>query len=47
MTPFGTPNFWDYKNDPDLLNDPGGWRWFDRQVKRVLDELNQTDETRS
>jgi hypothetical protein len=29
--------FFDYKNDPDLLNDPEGWR--DREVKQVLAEL--------
>jgi hypothetical protein len=31
------PDFWDYKNDPDLLNDPEGW--CAREVKRVLAEL--------
>jgi hypothetical protein len=31
------PDFWDYKNDPDLVNDPIGWR--ERKIKRVLAEL--------
>jgi hypothetical protein len=30
-------DFWDYKNDPDLLNDPIGRR--EREIKRVLAEL--------
>jgi hypothetical protein len=37
------PDFRDYKNDPDLLNDPEGWR--DREIKRVLAELRQAGET--
>ena len=37
------PDFWVYKNDLDLLNDPEGW--CEREVKRVLAELRQTGET--
>jgi hypothetical protein len=37
------PDFWEYKNDPDLLNDPEGW--CKREVKRVLAELRGTDGT--
>jgi hypothetical protein len=32
--------FWEYKNAPDLLSDPLGWR--DREIKRVLAELRGT-----
>jgi hypothetical protein len=35
-------NFWDWKNDRDLLKDPIGWQ--KREIKRVLAELRgQTD----
>ena len=37
------PDFWEYRNDPDLMNDPLGWR--DREMKRVLAELRQASET--
>jgi hypothetical protein len=36
-------DFWDYKNDPDLLSDPIGWR--KREIKRVLAELRGTGGT--
>jgi len=36
------PDFWDYKNDRDLLSDPEGWR--DREIKRVLAELRRASE---
>jgi hypothetical protein len=40
------PDFWEYKNDPDLLNDPEGWQ--KREVERFLAELRQGPaETRS
>jgi hypothetical protein len=31
------PDFWQWKNDPELLSDPEGWR--KREVERVLAEL--------
>lgn len=34
------PDFWDYKDDPELLRDPEGW--CEREVKRVLAELRST-----
>lgn len=34
------PDFWDYRNDPDLPNGPEGW--WDREVNRVLAELRGT-----
>jgi hypothetical protein len=34
------PDFWAYKDDPDLLADPEGWR--DREIERVLTELRQS-----
>jgi hypothetical protein len=37
------PDFWEYRNDPDLVNDPRGWR--DREIRRVLAELRQARET--
>jgi hypothetical protein len=37
------PDFWHYKNDPDLMNDPEGW--CKREVKRVLAELRGTGDT--
>jgi hypothetical protein len=37
------PDFWEYKNDPDLLNDPIGWQ--EREIKRVLAELRGTGGT--
>jgi hypothetical protein len=40
----GAPDFWDYKNDPDLLKNPEGWR--DREIKRVLAELRQAGDAK-
>jgi hypothetical protein len=34
------PDFWEYKDDPELLRDPEGW--CEREVKRVLAELRGT-----
>jgi hypothetical protein len=34
------PDFWEYKDDPELLRDPEGW--CEREVKRVLTELRGT-----
>jgi len=33
------PDFWKYKDDPELLRDPEGW--CDREVVRILAELRQ------
>jgi hypothetical protein len=30
------PSFWEYRNDPDLLNDPEAWR--DREIERFFAE---------
>jgi hypothetical protein len=35
------PNFWDYKDAPELLADPDAWG--EREAKRVLAELRGTD----
>ncbi len=37
------PDFWEYRNAPDLLSDPLGWR--DREIKRVLAELRSANGT--
>jgi hypothetical protein len=36
------PDFWEYRNDPDLLSDPEGWQ--KREVERFLAELRQAGE---
>ena len=33
------PDFWDYKNAPDLMSEPA--RWCEREVKRILTELRE------